>query len=161
MVRIEIEGGDKLMKAMRDAGLDVDKTVAASLIAGCFIVSNDAKDLAPKLSGNLARSIHIATKTADITKPQPKSDGLNIRKSEQGVQSVREVQRVADTLKKKGTAEVLVGTNVKYAMVQEFAKWDHDKGFSPYLRPALDNNRAEVRDEVKRAIQSVLRKVGM
>jgi len=156
MIKMEIEGGDKLMKAMRDAGLDVENTVAASLIAGCFIISNDAKRLAPKLTGNLARSIHIATKTADITKPERKSGG-----SEQGIQSAREVQRVADVLKKKGTAEVLVGTNVKYAMVQEFASFQHRIGQSPYLRPALDNNKAEVRDEVKRAIQSVLRKVGM
>ena len=158
MIKMEIEGGDKLMKAMRDAGLDVDKTVAASLIAGCFIISNDAKRLAPKLSGNLARSIHIGTKTRDITKAQPDSDGVNMREMPADMGAVA---TVANTLKKGGQAEILVGTDVVYADVQEFAAFQHKIGQSPYLRPALDNNKTEVRDEVKRAIQSVLRKVGM
>ena len=156
MIRMEVRGADKLMTKFKQIKAEMYKGFAAALVAGAFPVSNDAKRLAPKLSGNLARSIHIATKTADITKPERKGSGGG---AEAGIRSTREIQRIADTLKKKGKAELFVGTNVVYARVQEFHEdLKHQIGFSPYLRPAIDNNKQEVRDEVKRAVKMVLAK---
>ena len=147
MIEMKVTGADTLMKKFQDLKLDAYKSLAAALVAGGFVVSNAAKTDAPYLTGNLRRSIHIATKTADITKPEKKGGGG----IEQGIQSTREVQRVADTLKAKGKAEILVGTNVDYAAPQEFLH-------RAYLRPALDNNRQEVQDEVRRAIAMVIKK---
>jgi len=149
MIEMRVTGASELMAKFEAVKADMYKGLAAALVAGGFVVSNAAKTDAPYLTGNLRRSIHIATKTADITKPEKKGGGG----LEQGIQSEREVQRVADTLKKKGKAEILVGTNVVYAAVQEFLH--HPPG---YLRPALDNNRQEVHDEVQRAIAMILEK---
>lgn len=35
---------------------------------------------------------------------------------------------------------VHLGTNVEYAMVQELGRYNHKKGFSPFLRPAVNDN---------------------
>ena len=146
MIRMEVKGANELMAKFEQIKADMYKGFAAALVAGAFPVSNEAKILANYLTGNLRRSIHIATKTADITKPERKSGG-----SESGIQSAREVQKIADKLKSKGKAEVLIGTNVDYAAPQEFLH-------KPYLRPALDNNKDEVEAEMQRAVQMVIAK---
>jgi len=60
------------------------------------------------------------------------------------------VQAVAIALEKAGKANILAGTDVVYAPVQEFLH-------KAFLRPALDNNRKEVDDEVKRAVAMVIK----
>ena len=156
MIEMKVTGADTLMKKFQEIKADMYKGFGAALLAGAFPVSNAAKELAPKLSGNLARSIHIGTPTKDITKPQPKSDGLTMRQMPADMSAV---SSVGNTLKATGKAEVLVGTDVEYAGVQEFSEGlKHEIGFTPYLRPAIDNNRKEVEDEVKRAVKMVLDK---
>ena len=155
MIEMKVTGATELMAKFEAVKADMYKGLAAALVAGGFPVSNAAKELAPKLTGNLARSIHIGTKTKDITKPQPKSDGLTMR---QMPADVSVISVVGETLRKTGKAEILVGTDVVYASVQEFIGMKHKIGFSPYLRPALDNNRQEVDDEVKRAVAMVIKK---
>ena len=156
MIEMKVTGADTLMKKFQSIKAEMYKGFAAALLAGSFPVSNAAKELAPKLSGNLARSIHIGTKEKNITEPQPDSDGLVMR---QMPADMGTVATVGNSLKNTGKAEVLVGTDVDYAMVQEFTEdLKHKRGFSPYLRPALDNNRKEVHDEVKRAVKMVIDK---
>ena len=155
MIEMRVEGAEALMTKFKQIKAEMYKGFAAALLAGSFPVSNAAKKLAPKLTGNLARSIHIGTKTKDITKPQPKADGLTVR---QMPADMGAVGSVAKALQAKGRAEVLVGTDVVYAATQEFIRTSHKIGFSPYLRPALDNNRKEVDDEVKRAVKMVIKK---
>ena len=148
MISMKVEGAATLMAKFKQIKAEMYKGFAAALIAGGFPVSNAAKELAPYLTGNLRRSIHLGTKTKDITKPQPDSDGATIRQmpADMGV-----IGSVANTLQKTGKAEILAGTDVEYAPVQEFLH-------KPYLRPALDNNRKEVEDEVKRAVKMVIKK---
>ena len=148
MIRMEVKGANELMAKFEKIKADMYKGFAAALLAGAFPVSNDAKTLAKKLSGNMARSIHIGTKTKDITKPQPDSDGLSMREMPADMGAV---SSVANKLKTKREAEILVGTDVVYAPTQEFLH-------QAFLRPALDNNKAEVRAEVKRAVKMVIDK---
>ena len=156
MIEMKVTGTDTLMKKFQSIKAEMYKGFAAALLAGSFPVSNAAKTLAPKLSGNLARSIHIGTKTKNITEPQPDADGLTMR---QMPADMGAVATVGNSLKNTGKAEVLVGTDVVYAGVQEFTEGlKHEKGFTPYLRPAIDNNRKEVEDEVKRAVKMVIAK---
>jgi len=144
MIRMEVKGADKLMAKFEKIKAEMYKGFGAALLAGAFPVSNDAKENAPYLTGNLRRSYHIGTKTRDITKPQA-TDGAY-----QPV-DMSAVSQVANSLKTRGKAEILVGTDVVYAPPQEFLH-------KPHLRPALDNNRKEVNDEVKRAVQMLVKK---
>ena len=144
MIRMEVRGTQELLAKFEKIKADMYKGFGAALLAGAFPVSNAAKDNAPYLTGNLRRSYHIGTKTKDITKPQG-SDGA-AQPVDMGA-----VGTVAETLRKTGKAEILVGTDVVYALVQEFLH-------KPHLRPALDNNRKEVDDEVKRAVKMVIDK---
>ena len=155
MIEMKVTGADTLMKKFQAIKADMYKGLAAALLAGSFPVSNAAKELAPKKSGNLARSIHIGTPTGNITEPQPDSDGLNMR---QMPASAGEVAKVGKLLEKTGLAIVLVGTDVDYAMTQEFIRVSHKIGFSPYLRPALDNNREAVQAETRLAVKMVIAK---
>ena len=148
MIRMEVRGANEQMARFEKIKADMYKGFAAALLAGAFPVSNDAKNTAPYLSGNLRRSIHVGTKTKDITKPQPDSDGATIRQMPADMSAVKSV---ATSLQRTSKADILVGTDVEYAAVQEFLH-------HPYLRPALDNNKAEVRDEVKRAVKMVIAK---
>ena len=145
MIRMEVRGTEQLKAKFGQIKAEMYKGFAAALLAGAFPVSNAAKEGAPYLTGNLRRSYHIGTKTANITEPQA-SDGA-AQPPRMGA-----VAAVADKLRKTGKAELLVGTDVVYAAPQEFL-------YKPHLRPALDNNRAEVDKETKRAIQMVLKKV--
>jgi len=157
MIEMRVTGAEELKNKFAQIKADMYESLAAALVAGGFVVSNAAKTNAPKLTGNLARSIHIATKTADITSPERKSGGGTGK----GIRSEREVKKVADRLKGKGKAEIFVGTNVAYAAAQEFLGYHHKIGVSPYLRPALDNNRQEVHNEVQRAIAAILKKAAL
>ena len=158
MIEMKVTGGAELMKKFQSIKAEMYKGFGAALLAGSFPVSNAAKELAPKKSGNLARSIHIGTKTKNITEPQPDADGLTMR---QMPADMGAVATVGNSLKNTGKAEVLIGTDVVYAGVQEFTEYDHKIGFSPYLRPAIDSNRKEVEDEVKRAVKMVIAKASI
>lgn len=49
-------------------------------------------------------------------------------------------------------AHVYIGTNVEYAERQELGHYKHKVGFSPYLRPALEEHT----DEYKNIVQDYL-----
>ena len=148
MIEMKVTGADTLMKKFQAIKADMYKGLAAALLAGSFPVSNAAKTNAAYVTGNMRRSIHVGTKTRDITQPQPDSDGLTIRQMPADMSAVA---TVANRLKTTGKAEVLVGTDVVYAPTQEFLH-------KAFLRPALDNNKQEVQDEVKRAVKMVIDK---
>ena len=144
MIEMKVTGADTLMKKFQEIKADMYKGLAAALVAGGFVVTNDAKELAAYLTGNMRRSIHLGTETRDITKPQA-TDGAP------QIADMSVVQAVAIALEKAGKAEILAGTDVVYAPAQEFLH-------KAFLRPALDNNKQEVKDEVKRAVAMVIKK---
>jgi len=149
MIELKVTGAEELQQTFRELSLDFDRVVAGALVAGCFVISNDAKDRCRKLTGNASRSIHIGYEGMDVTPIQPEGDGLMVRQmpATPGI-----IVRIADDLGKGQRVELLVGTNVWYTWRLEFIH-----GF-PFLRPALDENRQEVHAEVRRALQQVIRK---
>ena len=153
MIKMEVLGTEKLIKAMTNAGLDINRTFAAALVAGCFVISNDAKDRCRYKTGNARRSIHIGYEGGNVTPVQPESDGTTPRPMPvtPGV-----VARIAKDLHGGLKVELQIGTNVWYTWLLEFFY----EG-KPFLRPALDNNRREVNAEIRRALQSALRKKGL
>jgi len=149
MIEMKVTGANELMAKFKEIKDQMWKGFGAALLAGAFPVSNAAKELAPYLTGNLRRSIHIGTLTGNITEPQPDSDEAIIR---QMPVAAGEVAKVGKLLEKTGLAVVLVGTDVIYGPTQEFLH-------KPYLRPALDNNREAVQTETRLAVAMVVAKV--
>jgi len=148
MIKMEVLGSEALIKAMNNAGLNINRTFAAALVAGCFVISNDAKDRCRYKTGNARRSIHIGYEGGNVTgiqstdgAPTPVTTGV--------------VARIAKDLDRGVKVELLIGTEVWYTWGLEFIY-----GY-PFLRPALDENRTEVNAEIKRALQSALRKKGL
>ena len=148
MIKMEVLGSEALIKAMNNAGLDINRTFAAALVAGCFVISNDAKDRCRYKTGNARRSIHIGYEGGNVTAIQS-TDGAPTPVTT-GV-----VARIAKDLDRGVKVELLIGTEVWYTWGLEFIY-----GY-PFLRPALDENRREVNSEIKRALQSALRKKGL
>jgi len=67
MIEMKVTGADTLMTKFEAIKADMYKGLAAALVAGGFVVTNDAKRLAAYLTGNMRRSIHLGTETRDIT----------------------------------------------------------------------------------------------
>jgi len=147
MIRVEIEGVNELKEALDGVKRDFFRALAASLIAGTFVVSNAAKTDAPYLTGNLMRSIHTEIDGGGYVTRKQQTDNAS-QPVEMGA-----VDRLAAMLE-SGEVKLEVGTDVIYAAVQEFL---HD---TPYLRPALDNNKQEVKAEISRAMKQVIAKAG-
>ncbi len=148
-MRLEIKGLPELLKKLQQLGGDVEQAVAASLMASALQVAGDAKRRAPVKTGNLSRSITATgaqdgaiTDTAGGPLPQQSVAGL------------------AEQFRKGGQAEAYVATNVVYAASQEFMPYEHAHGESPYLRPALDENRDEIERIFRNGLQQIIRKAG-
>lgn len=88
-----------------------------------------AKKLCPVDTGLLRNSITwaIAGESANISSYKAQTG------SGQGTYS-------GDSPEVKGQHAVHIGSNVEYAMVQEVGTIKHKDGFSPFLRPAINNN---------------------
>jgi len=149
MIELKLDGAEELQRKFKELSLDFEKTMAGALVAGGFVVSNDAKDRCRYLTGNARRSIHIGYEGADVTPIQPEGDGTTPR-AMPVVPGM--VMRIADDLGKGERVELLIGTNVWYTWQLEFVHGH------PFLRPALDENRQEVHAEIRRALQQVIRK---
>lgn len=123
-ITVEFIGGERLRAKL--AGLPdavIQRILSDGIAAAALPVENDAKRYAPVLTGTLRRSIHTETR-----------------------QSGRK-------------AEAIVGTDVPYARRLEFGFIGADSRGRhyhqtprPYLRPALDENR----DQVKRIVGDVV-----
>ena len=148
MFTMKVTGVEKLQAKFEKIKFDMAEMYAAALLAGAGPVVNATKNNAPVITGNLMRSYHIGTSKRNITQIQPKSDGTVPREMPAVAGSVA---LVADILRRGRRAEVMVGTDVVYAPVQEFLHKAH-------LRPALESNRGEVNAEVKRAVKMMLKR---
>jgi hypothetical protein len=143
-MRLEIKGVPELVKALQAAKADVEQAVAASMLASAFIVSNDAKRRAPRLTGNLARSITpgVGTDPLGSSGPITQTAGTLPRQT---------VGTIRADLQADGKADAFVATNVVYAPPQEFLH-------KPFLRPALDENHGAVQDEFREGLTQALRR---
>ncbi len=110
-----------------DAIREMEKAVAVGLIEVGMKAEGYAKLKAPVDTGRLRNSINWAT-------DEKQGNGGD---------------------KPKGTPSeqtVCIGTNVEYAKYQELGDYKHKVGYSPFLRPAIEENI----DEYKRVLQDAL-----
>lgn len=130
-----ITGMDEVQRRLSAVsnGLDQGDMIETALRSAALVAMNDAKRRAPYLTGNLRRSIHIGGFGDGLEQP---TNGTDIG---------RPSQRHA----------VSVGSNVVYAGPQEFG--GAGRAARPYLRPALDENHAEMEREFAEALSDLLR----
>ena len=147
-MRLEIKGLPELLAKLKQVGADVEQSVAASLLASAVTVAGDAKKRSPVKSGNLKRSI---TATGNQEGAITQTVGSLPEQS---------VSSLAGQLRNGGQAEAYVATNVVYAPAQEFNPYEHAHGESPYMRPALDENRDKVEQTFRRGLEQVIEKAG-
>ncbi len=151
--RLKVTGLPEILKKLDALKVDTEKAVAASLLASAFVVSNDAKRRAPRLTGNLARSITpgVGTDPGGTSGPVTQTQGGLVQQS---------VDSLKEELGREGQATAYVATNVVYATTQEFLPYEHAHGFSPYMRPAMDENHQAVTDTFKKALEQVIKGAG-
>jgi HK97 gp10 family phage protein len=134
--RVTITGEEELFRKFSKLADTVQaKTLERTMVAGALPLQNRAKEIVHKISGNLARSIHIgghedlAPDRGDIVD----KTGVPVPRPELG----------ADTV------AVYVGTDVRYGSVEEWG--NRTRAAHPYLRPAADETKGEVQAEVSAA----------
>jgi hypothetical protein len=163
MISFKVTGVDKVVAALKQAGVDIADAFAVGLVSGAMPVNTDAKRKAPYKTGTLKKSIHIGLGNAqgdlqrNVTDPDATEGAPSMPRSDA-------FRAIADELRREGRAVVTVGTNVVYAASQEYL-WErlgpgpHGTNTGPYLRPALDDNRSRIGKEVGDATRAVIAKV--
>ena len=133
---------DKLSEAM--AG----KVLEMALIAGGLEIMNAAKEVVPKITGSLSRSIHIGGFTGDSPGYDPSGDLAkhNVEYSD-----------IKGNKGEKHKAEIHIGTNVEYGSAVEYGTGR--RMAKPYLRPAFDENLEIAKKQIAETLRSQLRKV--
>lgn len=141
MMRVTVTGGRELTAKLKKLGdpAVVGKMLENALVAGALVISNSAKEKAPYKTGNLRRSIHVGGHTdAD---EQMRLDMADTTGHDLG-RSASSYPRIS----------VQIGTDVEYAAAQEYG------GRRPYLRPAMDENKAKAKQEFREALADQLAK---
>jgi HK97 gp10 family phage protein len=153
---LKVTGLPEMLKKLKVLQVDVEKAVAASLLASAFIVSNDAKRRAPRLTGNLARSITPGVGTDPLGSSGPIKDT-------EGSLPAQSVETLQPELKAEGKATAWVATNVVYAKRMEYGFKGPDKlgrkysqAGRPYMRPAMDENKNKLNAEFTKALKQVI-----
>lgn len=150
-VRVTVRGSESLERKFRQLSEAAQgKMLERALVAGGLIVQNAAKQAAPFRTGNLRRSIHIGGHDDLATDRQGITDRTNAQ--------------VPDPEIGRTDAAIYIGTDVVYARRLEYGFTGRDargRAFNqtarPYLRPAIDENGAEIRQEVAEAFRDLLR----
>jgi len=150
---VTVKGIPELLKKLDQLKVDSEQAVAAALMASAWTVASDAKRRAPRKTGNLARSITpgVGTDPGGSSGPITQTKGGLIEQTVDGLKQ---------DLGAEGRATAYVATNVVYAAAQEFLPYEHLYGYSPYMRPALDENHNKVNEDFKRALEQVIKKAG-
>jgi HK97 gp10 family phage protein len=134
---ITVTGGAELVRKLeRLSANTAGQMLEAAVVSGALLVANDAKRRAPYKTGNLRRSIHVGGHATESL-----GEGTDIGGNKHDAHS----------------AEVLVGTNVVYAAIQEYG----GRGITGrgYLRGAFDENKEAVTKEIKDALSDLLAKI--
>jgi hypothetical protein len=125
----------------------VGEKLELALVAGALLVQNDAKRLAPIVTGTLRRSIHIGGHT-ELAPGFNESEGYSdVHGNEVGPASAR----------------ILVGTDLVYARRIEYGFMGADslgrhyhQAAQPYLRPALAENITNVEAATRLVLEQLL-----
>lgn len=145
MAQKVVEGAVKLERQLDDV-LKVfeGKNMELAATAGMLEIINEAKSLAPFLSGTLRRSLHIGSHTNETPEFRPGSDIGGSYSDIRGSESTR------------NSAEVAGGTNLVYAATQEFGRPEANIRPQAYLRPAYDRKKRDALDQTALAILDLL-----
>lgn len=104
-----------------------------------------AKERCPVDTGLLRNSITWAVAGSGVNSPSYRDDKGTQTGSYQG-------QAQADV---GGARHVYIGSNVKYAQIQELGDFQHNAGqTSPYLRPAIEENRDYFREILEKELKN-------
>ncbi len=163
MIEVNVKGLKKLQKQLSKMARNLSgPQILAALSVGALEIANAAKENAGFLTGTLRRSLHIGGST-----------GLTDFRSGEGYSDV-EGSKVTS-----GGAEVLIGTNLVYAAIQEFGGTIQAKNAPllvfeidgevimtgevnipahPYLRPAFDQKKDDAIREYGKEVKSQLRR---
>lgn len=144
---IEVRGSQSLKRKLQSLSTVARGQIQVrALKAGGLVIQNEAKRLVPRVTSNLARSIHIGGEA---------QEGSVIQMTGEPVPE----PEVSAT-----SAAIYVGTDVEYARRVEHGFMDTDalgrsyhQPAQPYMRPAVDTTRAEVRQEVAEALRDLIR----
>jgi len=120
------------------------KLLEKATLAGALLVNNAAKVKAPYKTGTLRRSIHVG---GHVGKSAPDFAPNDVAGTYSDVGG-KEIKPHSVTL--------LVGTNVEYAVHQEYGT--SKMTGQPFLRPALAENEKAVQKEIGDAVKVLIRK---
>jgi HK97 gp10 family phage protein len=136
---VAVTGGAEIVRKLERLSENTrGEVLENAVVTGALLVVNAAKEKAPVLTGNLRRSIHVGGH-GDLSELSASATGTDIGGNKRDAHS----------------AEVLVGTNVEYAAAQEYGT-SRGVPAHPYLRPAFDENKDKVADEIKAAVRTQL-----
>lgn len=155
-ITIKIVGGRNLKRQLeRLSDALAGEILENAVVSGALLVANRAKELAAWRTGTLRRSIHVGSHT-DATPDfaqGPAVDGADFGD-------------IGGATRGRDHAEVLVGTDVPYGARIEYGFVGQDalgrtynQPAQPYLRPAYDETRDAVVQEVGDAVKDQLRRV--
>jgi len=134
----EIEGFRDLNKKFSKLmAVATQKQLETALVSGALLIANKAKSNAHVITSTMRRSIHIGghtEKTPDFKAGEGYSDLGSVPSG-------------------KNSVVVKIGSNLKYAAVEEFRGGSH-----AYLRPAADSEADAARLEVAKALEILILK---
>jgi len=133
----DIEGFEELNRKLSQLVTVADnKQLMTALIAGALEISNKAKENAHVLTGTMRRSIHVGDNTDKTPDFQQSDEYSDIGLPPQG----------------RNNAKVKIGSNLRYAYVEEFRGGSH-----AFLRPAADSEADAARIQVAKALEKLVR----
>lgn len=138
--RIDITGIEELNKKAKQLNKDIFAILGEAVLAGADIVRDAAKAKARKKSGALASGI-ISTVTWDKKAPVAFA----------GAGMDRRMNDVFVKYDKKGN-RFYYPSSIEYGHPRAPAY--------PFMRPAMDEKKAEVRKEIREKIKAVIERVG-
>lgn len=144
---IEVRGSASLNRKLDRLGQAAKgRMMVNALKVGALLQVNDAKRRVKRITGNLARSIHIGGESREGGVTQ--QTGEPVPSPEIGINS----------------AAVYWGTDVEYARRVELGFEGPDalgrtyhQPAQPYMRPAVDTTRNDVKQEVAEAMRDLIR----
>lgn len=162
MIRARVVGLPDLQRKLRSLEHVVQQRILeGALVAGALVIQNAAKENCPKVSGNLARSIHIGGHS-ELSELGKKT--VADKTAKQGTGSTGTDLGKPERSGARGTAAVRVGTNVEYAARVEFGFVGQDslgrhfnQAGQPYLTRAATEKQGEALKEVEEALRDAVR----
>lgn len=133
---------DSNVKAYKEA---LEKVAEKVLTMWGMQAESAAKERCPVDTGLLRNSITWAIAGGSANTPMYQDDDKKQSGSYQG-------QAQED---RGGPRHVYIGSNVKYAQIQELGSFKHHEGQrSPYLRPAIEENRDYFREILEKELKN-------